>query len=74
MRFPPMALEIGIGEFAKIDLQAAEQLASETVILAVNLKPPRLMAVRSEGRCWGQWSRKMGSGQYWIVPCRREPL
>jgi len=51
-----------------------EQLASETVILVVNLKPSRLMAVRSEGCCWGQWSRKMGSGQYWIAPCRREPL
>ena len=30
-----------------------EQLASETVILVVNLKPARLMAIRSEGMVLG---------------------
>jgi len=51
-----------------------EQLASETVIPVVNLKPARLLAIRSEGMVLGQWSRKMGSGQCWIAPCPREPV
>ena len=51
-----------------------EQLASETGILVVKLKPARFMAVLSEGMVLGQWSRKMGSGQHWIVQCRREPV
>ena len=51
-----------------------EQVASETVIPVVNLKPARLLAIRSEGMVLGQWSRKMGPSQCWIVPCPREPV
>lgn len=75
-----LKLEVDLGDTKRAavagiaNYYTPEQLASETVILVVNLKPARFMAVRSEGMVLGQWSRKMGPSQYWIVPCPREPV
>jgi methionyl-tRNA synthetase len=63
-----LKLEVDLGDTKRAavagitNYYTPEQLASETVILVVNLKPSRLMAVRSEGMLLGAVEQEDGVG------------